>query len=106
MSIEMLEFVEAMDGQGGLFAFGRVVALCDAPQALIEKPNGDKIWWRQDMCKSVGRKICFDCKHWGGDACAEKAPCNAPVPASVMIEDRDWMYPGDGENCDAWEAKR
>ena len=32
---------------------GRVIGVCDAPQYLIERPDGSKFWWRKDLTREA-----------------------------------------------------
>ena len=35
---------------------GKVVAYCDAPQVLIQTPDGEKHWWRADLTRRIDRR--------------------------------------------------
>lgn len=50
-------------------------------------------------------KRCGTCKLWASDGTWQLNECAAPVPASVMVEDRDLMTAMDGNECPCWEAK-
>ena len=30
-------------------AKGRIIAICEAPQVLIQTPDGKRLWWRADL---------------------------------------------------------
>lgn len=36
---------------------GHVIARCDAPQVLIQTPDGHKFWWRADLTRPISDDI-------------------------------------------------
>lgn len=52
--------VRVMWGTGEERGLGRVVAVCDAPTFVLEMDNGEKIHWRQDLCRGVLPKAEID----------------------------------------------
>jgi len=47
------KWVVAKTAQGNFFGEGRVKGYCDAPTVQIETDDGEKIWWRADLCEVV-----------------------------------------------------
>lgn len=39
------------DKLGSFAGAGRVIAYCDAPTVIIEKPDGSQFSWRADLCE-------------------------------------------------------
>ncbi len=49
----MAKLVVARFTDGKMNMIGRCLAYCGDPQVLIRDQNGEKVWWRADMCAVV-----------------------------------------------------
>jgi hypothetical protein len=60
--------VRVMWGTGERRGFGRVIAVCDAPTFTLEMDTGEKITWRQDLCR--GAQPAEEVAYWKARALA------------------------------------
>lgn len=102
MTVNIGDYVLAKTAQGDLFAAGRVVAYCDAPQVCIELSGGSKLWWRQDLCAISGRR-CGTCLHWNNGVC--DFPIETLIRPACSSGETFPVGESDGTDCPCWEAK-
>ena len=55
------KLIIARTAQGAIMAVGQQVSWTDGPTVSIRKPNGERIFWRADLCEVIADE---DAANW------------------------------------------